>query len=137
MNEIQEVLHRVWTDLLSRPSGPESFRFIFQPIMAAVVATLDGIKDARAGRTPYFRTLLRDPAQRGPRLREGFKATSRIIALGFGLDAIYQFKTVGTFYPGEAIVIVFLLAFLPYLLVRGPADRVARWWLARKTANRI
>ena len=137
MNEIQEVLHRTLTDLLSRPSGPESFRFVFQPIMAAVVATLDGIKDARAGRTPYFRTLLRDPAQRGARLRQGFKATSRIIALGFGLDAIYQFKTVGTFYPGEAIVIVFLLAFLPYLLVRGPADRVARWWLARKTANRI
>ena len=137
MNEIQEVLHRVWTDLLSRPSGPESFRFIFQPIMAAVVATLDGIKDARAGRTPSFRTLLREPAQRGARLRHGCKATSRIIALGFGLDAIYQFKTVGTFYPGEAIVIVFLLAFLPYLLVRGPADRIARWWLARKTANRI
>jgi len=136
MNEIQEVLHRVWTDLLSRPSGPASFRFIFQPIMAAVVATLDAIKDARAGRTPYFRTLLRDPAQRGPRLREGFKATSRIIALGFGLDAIYQFKTVGTFYLGEAVVIVFLLAFLPYLLVRGPADRLARWWLARKAANK-
>jgi hypothetical protein len=33
-------------------------------------------------------------------------------------------------------VIVFLLAFLPYLLVRGPADRIARWWLARRAAKK-
>ncbi len=75
------------------------------------------------------------PARRPP-AREGFKATSRIIALGFALDAVYQFKTVGTFYLGEAVVVVFFLAFLPYLLVRGPADRIARWWLARKAASK-
>ncbi|GJK94539.1 hypothetical protein TUM17568_57450 [Klebsiella oxytoca] len=35
----------------------------------------------------------------------------------------------GTFYPGEAALIAVLLAFVPYLLLRGPFARVARWRL--------
>jgi hypothetical protein len=30
-----------------------------------------------------------------------------------------------------------LLAFVPYLLLRGPIARVARWWLGRGSANQI
>ena len=51
MNELQEFFHRFWTDLMARPSGPYAFRFTFQPIMAAVLAIIDGIKDARGGRS--------------------------------------------------------------------------------------
>jgi hypothetical protein len=44
------------------------------------------------------------------------------------LDTVYQLMELESFYPGEAILIALLLAFAPYLLVRGPAARVARWW---------
>jgi len=130
--ELQEIFHRFWTDLLSRPSGPYAFRFTFQPIMGAVVAILNGIQDAKTGRSPYLWTILSDPARRAGRLKEGFKATTRILLLGIVLEALYQIKVFGTFYVVEAVVIVFGLAFLPYLLLRGPATRVARWWLGRQ-----
>lgn len=130
-----DLLHRFWSDLMSRPSGPYAFRFTFQPIMAAVVAVLAGIKDAKAGRSPYFWTILSDPTKRAGRLKEGLKATLRILVLGLVLEVLYQFKVFGTFHLGEAIVVIFFLAFLPYLLIRGPADRLARWWFRRKTSD--
>jgi hypothetical protein len=42
------------------------------------------------------------------------------------MDAIYQVRVLGTFYPGEAAIVALLLAFLPYLLIRGLASRIAR-----------
>ena len=42
------------------------------------------------------------------------------------MDAIYQFMVLRRFYLGEALVTVFVLAVLPYLLIRGPVDRIAR-----------
>ena len=32
----------------------------------------------------------------------------------------------------EALLIAVLLAFIPYLLLRGPIARIARWWMNRK-----
>ena len=133
MFEIQDVLSRFWTDLLARPAGPFAFRFVLQPVVAIVLALRDGVKDAQTGRSPYFWTVLRDPAQRRERLVEGLKATGRIIAFGIGIDAVYQFKVFGTFYPGEALVIALVLGFVPYLLIRGPADRIVQRWIARRT----
>src|SRR5512146_3510512 len=135
MSEIQEVLSRIWTDLLARPSGPFAFRFVLQPLVAIVLALRDGIKDAQTGRSPYFWTVLRDPAQRRERLVEGLKATGRIIVFGIGIDAAYQLKVLGTFYPVEALTIALLLGFVPYLLIRGPVDRIARRRTARKTST--
>jgi|ERR1700741_2805621 len=123
-----DTLTRFWEDLISRPSGPMSFRFVLQPVMATIFAIRDGRADADTGRSPYFWTVLTQPAERSERLREGFKATSRIIILGLVMDAIYQVKTFKTFYPLEAIVIALVLAFIPYLLMRGPAMRITRWW---------
>jgi hypothetical protein len=105
-----------------------AFRFVLQPVMAAIFAIHDGIKDAHLGRSPYFWTILSDPEQRGPRLREGLIATGRVILLGLIMDAIYQLRVFGTFYPGEAALVALLLAFVPYLLIRGPAARIARRW---------
>jgi hypothetical protein len=125
----RDVLLRTWHDIAGRPSGPMAFRFVLQPIMAVLMALRDGIVDARTGRSPYFWTVLTNASERQAGLREGFIATARIILLGLGMDAIYQFKVFGTFYPGEALVVALVLACLPYILIRGPADRIARWWL--------
>jgi hypothetical protein len=42
---------------------------------------------------------------------------------------------VRAFYPLEAVATALFLAFLPYLLIRGPAGRVARWWTARSSGR--
>lgn len=132
---IQDVLARQWQDLLARPSGPFSFRFVLQPVMASIAAIKAGIVDARTGRTPYFWLILTDPARRGPSVREGFAATSRIFLLGLAMDAAYQLIVLGKFYPGEALIIALVLAVLPYFLVRGPVARVVRWWSNHHSAD--
>jgi hypothetical protein len=132
-----EVHKRIWKDILDRPGGPMTFRFILQPTMAAIAALIDGIKDARLGRDPYLWTLLTNSQESAGRFREGLIATARIILLGLGMDAIYQATVLKTFYPGEMVLIAILLAFVPYVLLRGPFARIARRWMARKTAGRV
>jgi hypothetical protein len=122
-----EALDRFWRDLAGRPTGPMALRFILQPSMAAIAAIHDGVKDARAGRAPYWWTVVRNSHDRVERLSEGLTATARIILLGLAMDVIYQYLVFKTFYPAEALVVALLLAFVPYLLIRGPATRIVRW----------
>jgi hypothetical protein len=130
-----EVRQRIWQNLLDRPTGPMTFRFFLQPIMASIAAWRDGVKDARAGRSPYLWTMLTNPAKLGGRLHEGLVATARVILLGLVMDVIYQLIVFGNLHPGEAGIIAILLAFVPYLLLRGPAARVAGWWHGDRPAN--
>jgi hypothetical protein len=130
-----ESLKRAWRQILAEPGGPMTFRFILQPAMAAIAALRDGRNDARIGRSPYFWTLLRSGEERGDRLREGIISTARIVILGVVMDAIYQFVVLHTFYPAEAAFIALLLAFVPYVLLRGPIARTARRWTDRPAAD--
>jgi hypothetical protein len=132
MSAVQDLLLRMWTDLLARPGGPLAFRLVLQPLMAVLFAVRDGYKDARTGRSPYFWTLLHDPVRRRGRLVEGVKATVKIVLLGVAIDAAFQLRVLGSFYPGEAFGFALLLGFVPYLLIRGPADRVVRWLSAHR-----
>lgn len=126
MSELQEILQRFWVDLLARPSGPLAVRFLLQPIIASALAIRDGMKDARDGRSPYFWTVLSQPAERRARLREGLSATSKIMIVALVLDVAYQIIRLQTVYPVEALVVAIVLGFIPYLLIRGPAARIAR-----------
>ena len=129
--EAGEVLNRMWEDILARPDGPLSLRFILQPAMAAILGIRDGVNDARTGRSTYFWTVLHDREKRGPCLEEGLAATARILLLGLAMDLAYQVWVLGKFYPTEAAVVALGLAFVPYLLIRGPAAGLARWWQHR------
>ena len=135
MQEILEFLSHGWTDLLARPRGPYGLRFVLQPLMAALLALRDGIGDARTGRSPYFWMVLHDKGRRRERFAEALKATARIGALAILLDAAYQLRVLGTFFPDEALIVALLLALVPYLLLRGPVDRIARRWRARRTSQ--
>ena len=108
MPELSDVLNTFWTDLMARPDGPYSFRFILQPLMATILAILDGIKDARTGRSPYFWTIVNDPAKRAARLREGIRATARILLLAVVLEGVPG-KRLPCFPRRGALVIVFVL----------------------------
>jgi hypothetical protein len=133
-----ESLGRLWKDILDRPGGPMTFRFVLQPAMAIIAALRDGFHDARLGRRPYLWALIhgvRDPQGRTGRLWEGIIATARIIILGVVMDTVYQWLVFKTFYPVQAGVIAILLAFVPYLLLRGPIERIAYHWVARSVSS--
>jgi hypothetical protein len=135
MQEILEFLSRGWTDLLARPRGPYALRFVLQPLMAALLAVRDGIGDARTGRSPYFWTVLHDKGRRRERFAEAVKATARIGALAILIDAAYQSRVLDTFRADEALAVALLLALVPYLLLRGPVDRIVRRRRARSPSK--
>ncbi|MFO1395244.1 MAG: hypothetical protein U1F09_15955 [Steroidobacteraceae bacterium] len=120
------VFVRIWQNILARPFGPMTFRFILQPVMATLAALRDGVRDARLGRAPYLWTILSDPEKRGGRLREGLIATARVLLLGLVMDVTYQLLVFDEFHPAEAVIVAVLLAFMPYLLLRGVIARIAR-----------
>ena len=119
-----DVWQRFVENLFSRMDGPLHFRFIMQPSMAIILAVIDGIKDAKAGRPAYFWALVKNPEERRELLRLGWKRIGKIFILAVILDVIYQIKVYRWFYPGETLFVAILLAIVPYLLVRGPVDRL-------------
>jgi hypothetical protein len=52
---------RITENLSDRVSGPMHMRFLLQPIMATLLAIRSGLKDAKAGRPPYFWSLIFHP----------------------------------------------------------------------------
>jgi hypothetical protein len=92
--------------------------------MATLVAFRAGLKDAQRGRPPYFWTILTDPGQRADLVREGWKSVARVFVLAIVMDVIYQLIVLKWVYPFELILVAILLAVVPYLLIRGPVNRV-------------
>jgi hypothetical protein len=127
-----DELNRLWRNIVARPGGPMTFRFVLQPAMAIVAAWRDGVIDARFDRTPYLSAVVLGGVSRGAYLWEGVVSTSRILILGVVMDVVYQLAFLDSFYPAESALIAILLAFLPYALLRGPVARLARLWIARR-----
>jgi hypothetical protein len=124
---MDDLLSRIWQNLGDRITGPMSFRLILQPAVAGILAIRAGLQDARLGRPAYFWALLTiDPADRRQLLRGGWKSISKVFCLAFLLDAVYQIIVQRWIYPGEALMVAFLLACVPYLLLRGPVNRLLR-----------
>lgn len=117
---------RIVTDLIARVSGPLKFRLVLQPAMAAFFAIRAGLADARAGRPPYFWSLLTDPSDRHYMLKDGWKSIGKVFILAVVLDVVYQIIVRRFVYPGETIIVAIILAILPYLILRGITTRIAR-----------
>jgi hypothetical protein len=123
---MEDLLVRGWEGLVARVGGPMTFRLIFQPAMAALLALRAGLKDAREGRPPYLWTVLTDPAQRADLLHEGWKSIARVFVLAVIMDFIYEWIMGRWIYPLETLVVAIVLAVMPYVLLRGPVTRIAR-----------
>jgi hypothetical protein len=59
-------------------------------------------------------------------IKDGWKSVGRVFILAVVLDVIYQIIVLRFVYPGEAIIVAFVLAIVPYLIVRGLVTRLAR-----------
>jgi hypothetical protein len=129
---MEDFLARVWSNLADRVGGPMTFRLILQPLMASLLAFRAGLRDAREGRPPFLWTILTDPVQRAGLLGEGWKAIARVFFLAVIMDVIYQLIVHRWAYPGEVVIVAILLAVVPYVLLRGPVNRLARRWRSKK-----
>lgn len=119
-----DFLARVWEQLAGRIEGPFAFRFVLQPLVASVLAIRAGIADAQDQRAPYLWSVLSNPLERPQLIREGIKDVMRVFVFAIGLDVIYQVIVFRWVYPLQSLVVAALLAFVPYILIRGPVTRL-------------
>jgi hypothetical protein len=131
---MDEMLNRLWENLGGRIGGPMSLRLLLQPTIAAILAIRSGLADARAGKPAFLWTVLTDAEGRRELLRSGWKSVAKVFTLAIVLDVVYQLIVNRWVYPLESVIVAFLLACVPYLLVRGPVNRIASGWRRRRAA---
>lgn len=116
---MEETLGRVWNDLIARTQGPMWFRLVLQPIVAIAFGV-------RAGRRIAQR-LDQDSSERLDRswlLRLGLHDIGKVAAIGLLLDGVVQWIVLGTIYPFEALLVVFLIVIVPYQIIRTVVARI-------------
>jgi hypothetical protein len=123
---MDEILRRVWENLIGRTSGPMNFRLIVQPAIAGIIAIRAGLKDAREGQPAFFWAALGNPNYRSELLQVGWKDVGKVFVLAAALDSIYQLIVHRGVYVLELLITATVLAIVPYLLIRGPVNRIAR-----------
>jgi hypothetical protein len=127
---------RIADQLAARVTGPMKFRLVLQPAMAAFFAIRAGLADAKAGRAPYFWGMIANPTERAGMLKDGWKDVGKVFILAVVLDVVYQIIVLRFVYVGEAIIVAFVLAFVPFLILRGLVTRLARRNRARLQPGR-
>jgi hypothetical protein len=129
---MDEILRRLWESLIGRPTGPINFRLLIQPCLAIFFAVRSGLKDAREGRPAFFWGVIFKPGHRDELLKQGWKDVGKVFIAAMILDAIYQLIVHRGVYVLEMLITATALAIVPYVLVRGPVNRIARRLLIGK-----
>lgn len=110
--------------LLARIDGPMSFRMFLQPLVALFFAFRDGSRDAREGRTAFFWSLFTEPKHRREMLESGWKSIGKVFILAAVLDLVFQYIVFDQFRPVVALLAGVVLTLIPYVLLRGPVNRI-------------
>jgi hypothetical protein len=121
---MEEMLSRGWGDLIARDSGPLHARLVLQPLVATVVAIRAGWRTAGEDRPAFFPSLLRGPAKRYSLLREAWKDVGKVFVVAVVVDVVYQIIVFRWVYPVQTLIVATMLAIVPYLVVRGPTNRI-------------
>lgn len=106
------------------------FRFLLQPLMSLIFAIKAGIRDAKSGTVPYLWRFVYSGGKKKAVAKEAWKDVGKIFIIGVILDILYQLivvyklKTEEHFYPLESVIVAFLLALVPYIILRGPVNRI-------------
>jgi len=101
-------------------------RLILQPLMATFFAVRAGLSDGRRGRPAFLWTVITHQGDRRALMREAWKDIGKVFVFACILDAIYQLIQHRGAYLGETVIVAFVLAVVPYILIRGPVARVTR-----------
>lgn len=122
-------LEEIGSELIGRLHGPFAFRFVLQPLVASIYAIRVGVKDAREGKPAYLWSVLTNPAGRRELLKEGLHHVLHVIQIGVAMELLYELIVFKAVRPLQLVIVVLGLAFVPYLIVRGPINRIARRWI--------
>jgi len=87
---LEEILKRVWENLIGRSSGPMHLRLVLQPIVASILAVRAGLRDARQDRPAFLWAAITNPEYRPELIRQGWKDVGKVFIIAAVLDAIYQ-----------------------------------------------
>jgi hypothetical protein len=129
---MEEILTRIWDNLIGRIDGPMKFRIILQPLVSLYFAYKAGRRDSKSGGVPYFIGLFTSKGDTKDLVKQGWKDVGKVFIVAIIIDIIYQLVliyskgTQFTFYPVETIITAIILAFIPYLIFRGIFNRIFR-----------
>jgi hypothetical protein len=129
---MEELFTRFFENTVNRFTGPMHFRIYLQPTIASCLAIISGIRDAKRGWSPYFRTLLKDPEHRPEMIRDGWQSVGKVFVLAMVLDIIYQFFFQQRVYPLGVVLAGVVLAIIPYVIVRGLVGRTVSLFMGRE-----
>jgi len=117
-----------WDMIVSRSGGMFHLRFIMQPVVASILGIRAGRRDARHGRPPYFWSVLKagDAYDRRALLGDGWKDMGRMFSMALAMDVVYELIEFHWVYPVQALIIATALALIPYLIMRGLANRLGK-----------
>lgn len=122
---MEEFISRVVENLSIRVNGPMSLRFVIQPMIALVFGSLSGLRDARTGKPPYLLSIITTPGHRREMVKDGWKSVSSVFFIAMTLDVIYQLIVQRWVYPFEVVLVAFILAIVPYLILRAVVNFIA------------
>ena len=123
-----QMLMPVWDDLGGRISGPFAFRLILQPIAAGILAIRAGSKDAQTGRPAFGWAILTDPSHRRELFRAGWRDLARLFVMAVLVDLVYEITVLRWINPIQSLIVAATVAVPPYLLIRGPFNRLVVCW---------
>jgi len=133
---MDDLITRFWSEIAARPNGPMAIRLFLQPIMASIFAIRDGWHDAEQGKPAYFWALFTNPAARADLMRDGWKGVRRVFFFAVVMDLVYQAIQLRGFRPIETLSVATTLAIVPYVVLRGPINRIIRTWQHRDRTRR-
>lgn len=134
---MEEALIRGFENLMSRPDGPLSFRFLIQPTVAIILAIRAGLRDAHNKEAPFLWSLFSNADQRTQLLSQGWKDVRTVFIVALVFDAVFQVMMHSSIFAGELIVTAILLAIVPYVLIRGLVTRIASHFITANLLNKI
>jgi uncharacterized membrane-anchored protein len=104
--------------------GKVQIRLILQPLIAIVLGLRFGVRDAKAGKQPFFYALVRGDGHRGALLRHAARDAIMPLIVAVIIDSILQQLINQRIRPFAAVIVGGVLVFLPFLIVRALANRV-------------
>ena len=121
----RDVFSRGSDQLLGRISGPLNLRLIITPTVSTILAVRDGWKGAHRGESSFLWDVLHHPAaERKAVYHAVWASLKKVILLAFVLDLIYQLYVFRAYFVFQTLLLVLVLAVIPYTVIRGLTTRV-------------
>jgi hypothetical protein len=104
--------------------GKFQIRLVLQPLLAIILGLRFGLRDAKAGRQPFFHALAHGEGHRGALLKHAARDAIVPLIVAVIIDAILQQLINHRIRPLAAVIVGVILVFLPFLIARAVANRV-------------